>query len=138
MPVSIADVLAPFGRIEPPLFPGEGDGQSGSALYSRLVGYLTDATERTAGMASPDAAVKEWIYYRAFDAAALRMAALPSEIDQANEGGHRFAADQRVALRQEADRALSAFQTLLREDAAGELVPSVAPTTRPVRVCYDW
>lgn len=70
MPLTVADVLEPFGPVNPAWFPGEGDGSLGSPLYARLTAYLTQAYDEkpeTAAAASPDRAALAWVRHRVFE-----------------------------------------------------------------------
>jgi glutathione S-transferase len=135
MPLTVLDVLAPVGRIEPDLFPAEQeeDGTPKDALLDRLNAYLDEAVARTADLDDPDEAAKHWVYYRAFTAAAVRLAALPSNVSQNDTGGHAYSSDQRKMLERWASEALAAFRTLSTTvHIAG------SAETRSVTNNFDW
>lgn len=133
MPITPADVLAPKGRIEPDLFPGEGDGSGGTALHARLAGYLADAYGRSGRREM----VLAWAHWRAFDAVCVRLAALPSQVTQEGAGGHAYAADQRQTVCRMAADALAEYRRLEAEAPLYDPVYS-GGQSRTTRNQFDW
>ena len=137
MPVTVVQVLSPAGRIEPDLFPTEGDGADGSDLHARLTAYITEAVAKTAD----EEAQAAWVYHRAFDAACDRLSALPAQVNQNDAGGHSYTQDQRKRICSKADEWLAEYRRIVDALAAEEddqEPPERSPRTRSVATSYGW
>jgi len=105
MAVSASDVLAPGGPIEKTLFPGEGDGTSGSDLHNRVVETITKASVKASAdgiTTQVDDAVLHWTLHTLYKAAFILAVSRPAQEDAQMEviGSIRFDKDQRDGLRE--------------------------------------
>jgi hypothetical protein len=134
VPLSPADVLYPVGRISPDLLPD----RSPAELAADVGGWLDEAyaLERVAALEAPlqDRAARAWAEHRAFDAACVRMSALPTAITQADQGSHQYARDQRETICALAAGALAEF-----ESVAPLPVPAATPLgSRTTHHTFSW
>src|SRR4051812_17827765 len=88
MAVTVADMLAPRGWIEPPMFPADRDA---AALSARLNEYLAQGRANVAGLPAlsaeqQDAAVRAYVNYRAADAIVDRLALTPANFSAVDQG----------------------------------------------------
>lgn len=126
-----AELIEPSGEIAPGLFPGE----SSPDLEARLQTYIADAQDRIGALpqapAEPDEAARAWVYYRAFIAAANRMAAAPMNASLADQGSASYSPEQLRALRARAEYYLSRWTDLIA--APDALADTVGSRTLRVR-----
>ena len=141
MAITPADLLAPAGPVEDELFPGEGDGADPSALYTRLLSYVTQAVAKTSGIAFPDedAAVEAWALHLTFKAAYMVAVARPATENSMVPvlGSETYTKDQRDALRAKADEYESVYAGLLAAIPAEGEQPVGVPT-RTVSLEFDY
>lgn len=137
MAVLVSDVLAPKGEVEPTMFPGEGSGAEGTALYARLLEYVTEGRRRAIDLdlEDPDDGARKWAYYRAFRSKCVTLNALPSSIEQTEQGSHGYAADQRKTICGLAEYWLSEFNNLVPDTA---VQPVDGPQTRSTPNNFSW
>lgn len=125
MPLTVADLLEPKGRITRDHFPGESE----AALTARVTEYLTQATAlataRAVVTARVDPFVLAWAYHLAFDAAATRMALNPASSSREGEGSHGFTWSQIDAVRRLAEG--------YKAEAHGYLVAAETTVAPPAR-----
>lgn len=101
-----AEVLSPVGDIEQAvMFPAD----SAEAFAARIAGYITDAESKTANVA----AQKQWVYYRAFNAVHLRIAALPNSASMEEGGSYSYLLSQVNIYRTRATEYLAEFNKLI-------------------------
>lgn len=136
MPLTSADVLYPAGRVHPDLFPD----RDATQLAADVDGWLVEAyaLERVTALAAPlrDRAARAWAEHRAFDAACIRLSALPTAITQADQGSHQYAKDQRETICGLAAAALAEFEQVAPLPAPA---PQAAPGgSRTVRNTFSW
>lgn len=128
-------LITPTGRIAPDLFPEWDD----ACLASAVQAWITEAYDRpdVAGLGETrqDAAARAWAYHRAFDAAAVSMAANPATHSQTDAGSSGYSKDQRDAIRERADRYLTEFHTLTAQTAA---IPSQWTGGQTVPHVFSW
>ena len=136
MPLTPADVLYPVGRISPDLLPD----RSPAELAEDVGGWLSEAyaQERVTALPAPlqDRAARAWAEHRAFDAACVRMSALPTAITQADQGSHQYAKDQRETICALAAAALAEFEQLAPLPAPAPA--AAAPASRTVPNIFVW
>jgi hypothetical protein len=132
MSVVVGDLVAPDGPIEPPLFPGEGDGTSPSPLFIRLSSYLAQAEAKASGIAfpDPDEAISAWALYLSFHAAYMVAVARPATENSMVPvlGSDSYQKDQRDALLAAANEYKAIFNQLLVAVPDATVQPIGAPT----------
>lgn len=140
MAVTPADLLAPAGPVEETLFPGEGDGDAATPLYTRLAAYIGQAEAKIVGVAfpDPDPATKAWALHLTFEAAYRVAVSRPATENSmvAVIGSHGYAKDQRDALKAEARKWKEEFFNLY---ASVPTTPvPLGPGSRQTRIIYEW
>lgn len=124
------DFIFPVGKIEPSFFPDVAD------LGTVLQPWVDEATSKVATVdpGLQEAAAKDWVYYRAFDALANRLAMEP---DQADADGvsqqisiSRVEFFRKLAAEHKADFDTAAAQTSSQSGSKSD--------TRSVRTQVRW
>lgn len=143
MAVDPGSLIAPFGPVEPDMFPGEGEGDN-TALHTRLTNYIQKAEAKVSALGitdetQVDEAVEAWALYLAFRAAYTLTLARPAEDDAQTDvlGRTRFDKDQRDGMKQLADSYFNQYQLLTMtvdsKSAASKGVPSYQTKNN-----FDW
>lgn len=128
MALQSLDLITPRGELNPDeLWPGLAPESVDEKLKEfRLEGYLK-AASLSAVEADQDAAVKQWVYYRAYSEVYRRLLVGPSTAQLADEGSRSYTSLQIQEVGVLADNALAAFEELL---AAVVVVEVTTPVTR--------
>jgi hypothetical protein len=118
--VTPLDLLAPKGKVEASLFPGE----ASTALAERLQEYINDGVGKAASLsgAAHENAVKVWAYHRVFEQVFIRLANAPQSVSLADQGSKSYGARQADYFKQLADGYADEFGMLV--------VGSLAPESR--------
>ncbi len=115
------DLLTPKGRlVAAVLWPGENP----AAVTERLTTWLTEGESEAAAImvgTAHDKAVKAWAYARAYDEKYQSLVALPSTVEDRDEGSSSYHREQMDRMAKLRDAALAEFQELL-DTAEGETV----------------
>lgn len=119
-----ADLLDPVGELEPTVL---WKGATLAQVKKRLQGYLDDGygkadVQALEAAADQDAAAVQWAYYRAYAAVYRQMVRRPSTIDVTNEGSSGTLLTQITLMGQLADQALAAYEAIIAEATAPEIV----------------
>lgn len=137
MPLLVADLLEPKGRIATHLFPGESE----AALTARVTEYLAQgtavATARGLVTTAADDFARLWSYHLAFDAAATRMEVTPASATRNDQGGMSYLGSQIDAVRARAEQ-FRVDAEAIATAAALPLVESVPSASVAVPVTYAW
>jgi len=100
--ITTTSLIAPVGRIEPEMFPGD----TPAMLQQRVAAYLVDAQTKPEVMVldpeSVNFAIQAWVYHRAFDAASVLMDSKAATVSLADQGSKSFLHEQ---IKQQRDRA---------------------------------
>ena len=133
MAVTVSDVTSPVGELDAALlFPHEDE----AALTTRITAYIAQGVTEAADVASADqdAAVTQWVYYRAYDAVWQRLAAQPISLTLSDQGSKTFGAAQADRFRALADAKRAAFDAYLAPTQLTE--PTAVSRARPIQTVW--
>lgn len=114
MAITAAACLTPSGRLNgAALWPKGGKlnplGYDEAVVNATLVGYIAEGYAKTA----LDAAVLQWVYYRAYQEAYERLLLMPASVTVSDQGGSSYMQAQIDAVGRLASDALAAFEALV-------------------------
>ena len=140
MAVQLEDLLEPEGPLEYVYFGiDEADGAAVLALEDKLERYIARGVAKVAAypstLAEPDVAVRAYALHLAFSALYLQRVSNPASSSMDDVGSASYAADQRKAFKEQADRYLQEYEALAPPVPTGTVVlgsDSVAVPTRYV------
>lgn len=138
MPVLPENVRSPEGHIVDAMFPGIDTDD----IDTRIQVWITQAETQLASLdlgleaSEEDAAVRAWVYYRAFSARAVELASMPSSISIPNEESTTRTADQRALFERLADEWLDSYQgiVVVEYEDSGSVVPPTGSSKTIVKM----
>lgn len=143
MAVTVESLRAPRGEVEPWMFPQD---RTPQALDARLQAYLDDAAAKLQGAEvaneDRDEVVRNYVFYRVFDAVYKRLVIDPSKADLSDQGGQQWIKEQLSALAEQRSYYMSLVPAFMLpqvvEVEEPEAPPAAAPRTLniPVQVVF--
>lgn len=138
MAVTAAQITSPAGQLEPALlFPAD----DAPSFAARCAAWIEEGSAKAAAITDDDdrdAATRDWCYYRAYEAVALRLAASPRTTTLTDQGSAGYDAAQEQTFRDLAAQHLAAFQRAVASATVDGQQPPDEPFTTPVRLQPVW